>query len=131
MPLVRIEVIRGQSGEYKNTLLQAVNDVLVDALSTSDDKVIQRLFEFDMEFCQLSPGRTEKFTLIEITMIPGRGATVKRRLIENLTRVLGERLVIKPIDVFIIMNEPPLENWGFRGIQASSEVGIQESKGNL
>ena len=38
-------------------------------------------------------------------------------LIEIITKKLGERLEIIPTDVFIIINEPPNENWGLGGKQ--------------
>ena len=39
--------------------------------------------------------------------------------ITAITSKLGERLSISPKDVFIIMHEPPLENWGLGGRQMS------------
>jgi len=128
MPLVRIEIIKGQSKEYKATLLQSVHDGLVNALSIPDDDRNQRLYELDECFYERSPGKTEKFTLIELTLFPGRSTEMKKDTIAEITRLLGERLQIAPPDVFIIINEPPLENWGMRGIQAS-EMGLQYKKG--
>ena len=126
MPLVKIEIITGQSREYKIALLQSVHDGLVNALSIPDDDRIQRLYELDEYFFERH-GKTEKFTLIELTLFPGRSAELKKAAISEITRLLGERLDIPPSDIFIIINEPPLENWGLRGVQAS-EMGIQYKK---
>jgi phenylpyruvate tautomerase PptA (4-oxalocrotonate tautomerase family) len=52
---------------------------------------------------------------------------MKKTAISEITRLLGERLQIAAADVFIIINEPPLENWGLRGIQAT-ELGLQYKK---
>ena len=38
-------------------------------------------------------------------------------MIEKITDNLGSRLSIDPGDVFIVINEPPLENWGIGGNQ--------------
>ncbi len=46
-----------------------------------------------------------------------------RFVVTEIARLLGERLGIAPPDVIIIINEPPLENWGLRGQQAS-EMGL-------
>jgi len=119
MPLVKIEIIKGKSDEYKSTLLQSVHDGLVNAISVPDENRIQRLYELDECSFERSTGKTDKFTLIEFTLFPGRSAELKKGLITEITRLLGERLQIEPPDVFIIINEPPFENWGFRGIQAS------------
>ena len=124
MPLVRIEIIKGQSKEYKKTLLQSVHDGLVSALSIPDDDRNQRLYELDECCYERSPGKTEKFTFIELTLFPGRSTEMKKMTISEITRFLEERLHISPTDVFIIINEPQLENWGLRGEQAS-EMGLE------
>ena len=41
----------------------------------------------------------------------------KKVLIENITHALKERLSIYPSDVFIVIEEPDLENWGIGGKQ--------------
>jgi len=124
MPLVRIEIIKGQSQEYKNTLLQSIHEGLVKALSIPDDDRFQRLYELENSLFERSPEKTDKFTLIELTLFPGRSAEIKKLVISEITRLLAERLNIFPPDIFIIINEPPLENWGLRGIQAS-EMGLK------
>jgi phenylpyruvate tautomerase PptA (4-oxalocrotonate tautomerase family) len=129
MPLVKIEIIKGQSKDYKTTLLQSVHDGLVNALSIPDDDRNQRLYELDECFYERSPGKSEKFALIELTLFPGRNTKMKKDVVSEITRLLGERLQIEPPDVFIIINEPPLDNWGMRGVQAS-EMELQYKKGD-
>ena len=41
----------------------------------------------------------------------------KKAAIEKITGLLCERLGLVATDVFIVMNEPPLENWGMGGVQ--------------
>ena len=127
MPLVRIEIIKGQSKDYKKDLLQAVHDGLVSALSIPDDDRNQRLYELDECCYERSPRKTEKFTFIELTLFPGRSSKMKKKAISEITRLLEERLHISPQDVYIIINEPQLENWGLRGKQAS-EIGLEYKK---
>ena len=129
MPLVRIEILKGHPKEYKIELLQAIHDGLVNGLSIPDDDRNQRLYELDDYCYERSPnsGKTEKFTLIELTLFPGRSADMKKNTITEITRLLDERLNITSSDVFIIINEPPLENWGIRGKQGS-EMGLQYKK---
>jgi len=55
MPLVRIEIIKGQSQEYKTTLLQSIHDGLVSGLSIPDDDRNQRLYELDECCYERSP----------------------------------------------------------------------------
>ena len=55
--------------------------------------------------------------IIEMKFFPGRTKEQKKVLIENITHALKERLSIDPSDVFIVIQEPPLENWGIGGKQ--------------
>ena len=129
MPFVKVEILKGHPREYKVKLLQAVHDGLVGGLSAPDDDRNQRLYELDDYCFERLPDseKTEKFTLIELTILPGRSAEMKKKTIIEITRLLGERLEIAPSDVFILINEPPLENWGIRGEQGS-EMGLQYQK---
>lgn len=119
MPLVKVEVVKGHAEEYKSRLMRAIGDALVGALDITEDDVILRLYELDAELFKRDSERTDKCVLIELTVFPGRSAEIKRRLIKEVTRLLGERLAVLPVDIFIIINEPPLDNWGLRGEQAS------------
>ena len=47
----------------------------------------------------------------------------KRRLYQALVRNLGE-LGVAPADVFVVLHEPPMDNWGIRGGQMASEVDL-------
>ena len=49
--------------------------------------------------------------------MPGRNREQKKCAIEKITGLLCEKLGIAATDVFIVMNEPPLENWGMGGVQ--------------
>jgi len=127
MPFVKIEIIKGQSKEYKAALFRAVHDGLVSAFSIPENTCNQRIYELDECSFERSPGKTEKFTLIELTLLPGRSAAMKKALITEITRLLGDRLQIAQTDVIIIINEQPLENFGFRGLHAS-EMDLQYKK---
>ena len=57
--------------------------------------------------------------IIELTLFPGRTKDQKAHAIEEITGNLNSALAIDPADVFIMINEPPLENWGIGGKQKS------------
>ena len=120
MPLVKIEVIKGHTNEYKKTFLGAVHDALELALGIPDWDRFQRLYEIDSEYFELSNEKTDKFCIIELTIFPGRSKEIKGEIIKEVTRLLGEHLNIMPSDIFIIINDPPLENWGLGGVQKSN-----------
>ena len=126
MPFVRIEIQSGHTQDYKTTLLQAVHDGLVTALQIPEDDRHQRLYELEPEDF-INPGKTEKFTVIELTFFPGRSREMKRLAVSEIARLLGEKLGIEPSDLFITISEPPLDNWGLRGGLAS-DLGFEYKK---
>ena len=47
----------------------------------------------------------------------------KKALYASIVKRFGA-LGIAPQDIFIVLQEPPLENWGIRGGQPASEVNL-------
>ncbi len=127
MPFVKVEIIEGKTPEYKALLLQSIHDALVLSLGIPDDDRFQRLYELKSADFEHRKTVTDKITLIELTFFPGRSKEMKRAAILEITRLLSERLSIVLNDIFIVINEPPLENWGLHGEQAS-ETQLQYNK---
>lgn len=126
MPKVKIDIVAGKSEAYKKQLLDSVHDALVEAIKIPDWDRIQILNEHDPANFERSPGRTDKYTSIEILMFPGRSHEAKRKLYELITGKLKEALGIEESDVMIILIEPPMENWGILGKPASGmDIGFK------
>ena len=68
-----------------------------------------------------SPATCHAFTLVEITAYPGRSAAAKRALFQALARRF-EGIGIAPRDLFVVISEPPLENWSVRDGVSSADV---------
>ncbi len=117
MPLVRVEIIKGKSAEYKKTLLDCIHEGLLESIGIADWDRFQRIIEIDRADFEAPLEKTDQFMIIEITMFQGRSKEQKKALIDTVTRKLGERLGIAPTDVFIVINDPPNENWGLGGKQ--------------
>lgn len=117
MPLVRIEILKGKSASYKKTLLEAVHDALISAIGIADWDRFQRLYELEPDCFERAPEKTDGFTMIEITMFSGRSREQKAKIFQEITKELNTRLGIAATDVFIVIQEPPDENWGLAGKQ--------------
>lgn len=117
MPLVRIEIIKGKTADYKKTLLSAVHTALKKSLGIPDWDRYQRLIEIEDEYFERSDSKTDAFTMIELTMFPGRTKETKAGVFREITEELQKQLGIRPEDVFIVINDPPSENWGLAGKQ--------------
>ena len=123
MPLVRIEVRRSREPEEKRAVCDAVHAAMKEALLIPEHDRHIRYIEHAPEDFQVPPGKTEDYTLVELTLFQGRSMDAKRNLYQAVVRNLGS-LGIAPEDVFIVLIESPPENWGVRGGVPASEVNL-------
>ena len=123
MPIVTIVMKKGKPGEYKKSILEAVHKSLVTAFKIPDDDRNQRIIEIDPENFEYEEGKTEDFLTIEMTVFPGRSLQAKKALYKEIAARLGA-IGVKGSDILIILNEPPLDNWGIRGGYPAGEVDI-------
>jgi phenylpyruvate tautomerase PptA (4-oxalocrotonate tautomerase family) len=123
MPLVRLEVRQGRSATQKQALLDAAHAALAEALDIPDYDRIQRIVEHARDDFELPPASSDDFVLVEVTMFAGRSRQAKRRLYQALVRNFGT-LGVAPTDVFVVLQEPPMDNWDIRGGQMASEVDL-------
>lgn len=121
MPLIKIGMLEGRTKDEKLRLAEGIQNALVTAFNTpAGDKNI-RIEEFKKENYILSEGKSEQYVLVEISVFPGRNTEAKRRLYRTIIDNLGS-LGIKPEDIFILLYEQPLENWGIRGGIAACDI---------
>ena len=117
MPLVKVNMLAGKTSEFKKTVFNCIHEGLIDAFGIADWDRFQRIEEYDKSCWEAPEGKTENFMIIELTIFPGRTREQKKCAIAKITGLLRENLGIAATDVFIVMNEPPLENWGMGGNQ--------------
>lgn len=123
MPLTKIETRRHRSEADIQHMIEAVYQAQREALKVPDwDRQI-RYIEHKPEHFTVPPGKSDNYTLIEITLFPGRSLQAKRALYQSIVHRLGD-LGIAPLDIFIVLHEPALDNWGIQGGQPASEVNI-------
>ncbi|NLY76369.1 MAG: tautomerase family protein [Firmicutes bacterium] len=122
MPLVKVEILKGKTQEYKKAILDGIHSALVEAFKIPDHDRMQRLYELEKDCFEISPNNTDKITLIEITVFKGRSLEAKRNLYSAIVRNLAQSPGIEGKDIFIVINEQPLENWGVKGGLPASEV---------
>lgn len=121
MPLTSIDILHGRSPSEKETLLRAVHEAMLEALKIPDEDRKYRLREYPREEFWVPPSRSDRYTVVEISLFPGRSLEAKRRLYQAIVRNLGA-LGTPADEVFIVLHEPPMENWGVRGGVPASEV---------
>lgn len=124
MPLVKVEILKGKTQEYKRAILDGVHAALVETFKILDHDRIQRLYEIEKDDFEISPTKTDNFTLIELTVFKGRSYEAKKNLYAAIVRNLAKSPGIDGKDIFIVINEPPLENWGVQGGIPASEADL-------
>ena len=118
MPLAKIEVRRSRPAAEVSALMEAVYLAMREALKVPEDDRQIRYIEHRPEHFWVAPGKTENYTLVEVQMFPGRSIETKRMLYQGIVQRLGA-LGIAPLDVMIVLAEPPRESWGLLGVPAS------------
>ena len=123
MPLARIEVRKSRPAEEAAAIMEAVYQAQREALKVPEGDRQIRYVEHKPAYFSVPPGKTENYTLVEITLFPGRSLEAKRNLYKSIVQRFGA-LGIAPSDIFIVLYEPPLDNWGLRGGIPASEVDL-------
>jgi phenylpyruvate tautomerase PptA (4-oxalocrotonate tautomerase family) len=72
---------------------------------------------------EIPPGRGERFAIVSIEAFAGRSIDAKRALYREIVTRLAE-VGIPKADVFIVLKEIPMENWGLRGGVAGCDIDV-------
>lgn len=105
MPIVRIDIQAGKSTAYKRSLLHGVRQALTGALGIPDDRVMQRIVETPSEDIDTPEIRSDRLTIVEITLIEGRGPELKEALYQAIAKRLGFEPGIAEHDLVVLLNE--------------------------
>ena len=124
MPLVKVQIYKGKSGEYRRAILDGVHAALVEAIKIPESDRMQSLIELDESHFERSGGRSENVTLIEITLFKGRSLEAKKNLYRAIVRNLERSPGISAKDILIVLNESPMEDWSLRDGLAASDTGV-------
>jgi phenylpyruvate tautomerase PptA (4-oxalocrotonate tautomerase family) len=121
MPLVHLHLREGRTPEQKRALVDAVHQAFVEAFKIPVDDRNYLLHEHDAAHFEAQRGPDTVF--VEAFVFPGRSKDAKRALYRAIVANL-DRAGVNKDHVLIVLNEPPLENWGVRGGQAACDVAI-------
>ena len=100
----------------REKLSSVIHSCVVNALGIPNDKRVHRSMLMKKENFFMPEGRTDAYTIIEISMIEGRTRETKKKLIRLLFDKIQEQIGISHMDLEICIYENPACNWGFRGM---------------
>lgn len=118
MPLAKIEVRKSWPPEQIQAIIEAIYLAQREALKVPEGDRQIRFIEHKPEHFHVPPEKTENYTVVEINIFAGRSMEAKRALYRAIVKNLAP-LGLAPSDIFIVLHEIPLENWGIRGLPAS------------
>ncbi|HEY8719739.1 tautomerase family protein [Pengzhenrongella sp.] len=107
---------RGALDPVRSRLSDVVHACAVDVLQLPPDKRFHRFFPMSAEDFPTPPGRTERYTIVEILMFEGRSVATKKALYARLYRDFSEQLGIDGHDLEITVLETPRHDWAIRGL---------------
>ena len=118
MPLVRIDLVKGQSAEYRAALAEEVYDAMTETLNVpANDRFMivseHEASDFIADASYLGIERTPKCVIVQITLNAGRDVNMKRAFYKALADGMHERVGLRREDLFISLVEVVKENWSF------------------
>ncbi|HWJ77743.1 MAG TPA: tautomerase family protein [Niallia sp.] len=116
MGQIKVYGIKDRLNPIKETLSNVIHSCMVEALEFPTEKKFHRFFPMDKEDFYFASGKTEAYTIIEISMFEGRTVEAKKQLIKLLFERINSTLNITHQDVEITIFETPKHNWGIRGL---------------
>jgi phenylpyruvate tautomerase PptA (4-oxalocrotonate tautomerase family) len=124
MPFARIDLIQGQSAEFRQTVGEIVYQAMVSILKAPEGDRFQVVnehapenFVYDANF--LGIHRTAGCIFIQLTLVGGRSLEQKRGFYRQVVDQLHERLSVRREDVVIGLVPVEREDWSFGNGEAS------------
>ncbi len=118
MPLVRIDLPRGKTAEYRRTVGEVVYDAMIQTLKVPASDRFQVITEHSPEALvidrtYLGIERGPDCLVIQVTLNEGRTTEVKKAFYRAVADGLNARVGLRKEDVFLSLVEVKKENWSF------------------
>jgi len=118
MPLVRIDLAKGKSAQFRKTLGDVVYKAMTDLINVPTDDKFQIITEHppeELNYAQSYLGieHSAGLVLIQITLTVGRTVEAKQAFYKEIAEQIHAQLGIRKEDVFINLVETAKENWSF------------------
>ena len=118
MPLVRIDLRKGKSPEYRRQIGEMVYRAMRETINVPEHDHFQVIADHPAEGLLYDPtylgiNRTDGIVFIQITLNTGRTLEQKKALYARIAELLAKESGIRPEDVLINLVECAKEDWSF------------------
>src|SRR3954463_13769843 len=107
MAQIKIYGVAPQLNPIKAKLSDVIHSCVVEGLQYPKDKRAHRFFPLDPADFYFPLGRTERYTIIEISMFEGRSVQAKKHLIQLLYERIQSGFGIAAQDIEVTITETP------------------------
>jgi phenylpyruvate tautomerase PptA (4-oxalocrotonate tautomerase family) len=123
MAQVKVYGLRASIDAHRASLSDAIHASVMEALQYPPEKRFHRFLALESGDFVFPRDRTERYTIIEISMFAGRSVDAKKALVRALYENVARGCGIEANDLEITIIETPRENWGIRGV-SGDELGL-------
>lgn len=103
---------------HRELISDAIHICAMTELGLPEDKRFHRFIPLEAENFIHPNDRSEKYTIIEVSLFEGRTVETKKAFIRALFEKFAEAHLAQPNDLEITLTETPRHNWGIRGVPA-------------
>lgn len=123
MAQVKIFGLRRSLEGNRLAISEATHSSVMDALKYPAEKKFHRFIALDEQDFTYPADRSDRYTIIEVSVFEGRSIEAKNSLIRLLFERMSKIAGIAPQDVEVTIFETPRTSWGIRGLPGD-EVGL-------
>jgi len=125
MPRARIDLIKGKSTEYRQTVGDVVYTAMMEILKAPNDDRFQVIAEHDKSNFMYDPNffgisRSKDVIFVQLTLAEGRTLEQKRGFYKRVVDDLHDRLGVRREDVFVSLVGTGREDWSFGNMRRPS-----------
>ena len=128
MSQVKIYGTQSRLPSRRDALSDVIHGCVVEALEYPTDKRAHRFFPLAPEDFRYPPGRSDDYTIIEISLFEGRSVVANKKLYALLFERCETQIGIAPVDLEITLTETPRHNWGIRAHPATNSASTTRSR---
>ena len=120
---MKVYGLRRRLGPARAALSDAIHAAVAEAFRYPPEKRFHRFIHLDDGDFVFPADRSDRYTVIEISVFEGRSAEAKKALVRALYERIATAAGIPPRDVEITIFETPRHAWGIRGLPGD-ELGL-------
>jgi Tautomerase enzyme len=115
MAQIKVFGIREHLHPIREKVSELIHECVMEAFQYPKEKKAHRFIYIEKDSFFYFDERTEKHTIIELSVFEGRSVDAKKKLHKLLFEKFENELGIIPMDLEITIFETPMYNWGIRG----------------